>query len=413
MARALTEMVIRYLKTLFWSDEFLAEARVCEKDFPRRRKLDFPDYVQMTVNRSSTSLADMIRRFKGTKTPGRSCSRQAYSQGRKRIRPEAFLELVRRSALFIQENAAELKKWHGLRVLAVDGSRINLPDSGESKAHFGFQKSTGEQVQGLFSGLFDVLNRIFVDARLAPCAASERDLALQHLQYLDAMQPPMRKSVILFDRGYPSGDLLSQIDELGFYYVMRCSAEFVKGMSLQGNDCVLTHKFVHTAEPVTLRVIRLPLADGTTEILVTNLFHKRYFLTAFKKLYHLRWGIETAYAFLKGRLEVENFSSVLPCGILQDMYGAIVLMNLLGSFALDLCRAHPLPEGKAIWWAEVIRLYKTCLFTLFRYKRVHPPFLEKLLLEASGFRVNVISGRSFERIIHHKTARFSQNNRGF
>jgi hypothetical protein len=148
-------------------------------------------------------------------------------------------------------------------------------------------------------------------------------------------------------------------------------------------------------------------------ILVTNLFHKRYSLTAFKKLYHLRWGIETAYAFLKGRLEVENFSSVLPCGILQDMYGAIVLMNLLGSFALDLCQAHPLPEGKAIWWAEMIRLYKTCLFALFRYKRIHPPFLEKLLLEASQFRVNVISGRSFERVIHHKTARFSQNNRGF
>ena len=405
-------MIILALKKLICSESFKERARETKKDFTRDRKLKLADYILIMFQRWNTSLSATVRQY--TDEMGMpECSRQAFSQGRRKIKAEAVRELIHWSAAQIYAFPGKTEKWKGLRVLAIDGSRINLPESSESRTHFGFQKSTGEQIQGLFSGLYDVLNRFFLDAALAPCNASERDLAIGHVQHLHTAIPSLTNdSIILFDRGYPGAEIMWEIGEkTGQKYLMRCCKEFIRSMKLSGDDCTIHYCFRKLKKEVKLRVVRFQLPDGSTEILVTNLFSECT-IDDFKKLYHMRWGIETAYAFLKNRLELENYSSLLPKGILQDTYGAIIMMNLIGSFMLDLRQNGSLSARRNYNHTEAYRLLKENLIRLFCYRIPRYSFFLALLHKASKFYTYVKSGRHFERTVQHKTARFHSNNRG-
>ena len=415
MAKNLLPKLISCLRTFIQTEEFKSLAREADTDFTRDRKLKLKDYIYMIINRPSTSLTDMIRKYTDEMKDTPVCSKQAFSKGRKRIRPESIRGLISRAAEFIQRNSSGLKTWNGLQVFAVDGSRINLPDSKESRRYFGIQKGSGEQVQGLLSGLYDVLNGFFVDAEMAPCASNERKLVLGHIaRYRAGYADFLHKSVITFDRGYPSGELIEELGQEGpqhLNYVMRCCSEFTRNMCLTGDDCILTYKFIKASRPVKLRVIRFKLYDGSTEILVTNLLESRYTVNDFRELYHLRWGIETVYNLLKNRIELENYSGSVTRAILQDTYGAIVLVNIFSAFQIDLRSNHPLSKDKIPNRAETLRLLRTRLFRLFQHRIKLVPFYSSLLLEAANYYVYVKPGRFFPRIIRHKMARFSMNNR--
>ncbi len=47
------------------------------------------------------------------------------------------------------------------------------------------------------------------------------------------------------------------------------------------------------------RIVRLELADGSTQMLITNLDPAQFPFSALQKLYAKRWGIETSFRELK------------------------------------------------------------------------------------------------------------------
>ena len=53
------------------------------------------------------------------------------------------------------------------------------------------------------------------------------------------------------------------------------------------------------------------------------------------ELYHMRWGIETAYETLKDRLQIENFTGTKPILLLQDIYSTIYISNLAEDIIRD------------------------------------------------------------------------------
>jgi hypothetical protein len=71
------------------------------------------------------------------------------------------------------------------------------------------------------------------------------------------------------------------------------------------------------------------LPTGEIEVLVTSLLDEEKYLTAeFKELYWLRWGVETFYGTLKGRLNLDNFTGKSVEAVKQDFYSTIFLSNL-------------------------------------------------------------------------------------
>ena len=54
----------------------------------------------------------------------------------------------------------------------------------------------------------------------------------------------------------------------------------------------------------------------------------RYPAEEFGELYHCRWGIETCYGLVKGRLDLENFTGWSAEAVRQDLSATIFLTNL-------------------------------------------------------------------------------------
>jgi hypothetical protein len=161
-------------------------------------------------------------------------------------------------------------------------------------------------------------------------ATGERALAEAHIKKLAGM-PSFGKELILFDRGYPSMELIEQLLEAGIDFVMRVREKFDLGIDALGCGDHRVRLEKGGRGPIEVRVIKFRLSGGETETLISSLMDtKRYTRGSFKALYFKRWGVETKYDEVKRKLEVENFSGILADNIRQDFYAAMTLTNIAG-----------------------------------------------------------------------------------
>lgn len=59
-----------------------------------------------------------------------------------------------------------------------------------------------------------------LNIQIAPYGADERELAIENIKAIKQSYPDM-KFLIIFDRGYPSIDMLNFLDEMGIKYLIR------------------------------------------------------------------------------------------------------------------------------------------------------------------------------------------------
>ena len=82
-------------------------------------------------------------------------------------------------------------------------------------------------------------------------------------------------------------------------------------------------------QTLTYRLIRLEPITGETEVLMTTLLNRRkYHHSHFGKLYHLRWGVETAFFNLKSFFQAAIFSAYTLPGVQQDLWALFTIYNL-------------------------------------------------------------------------------------
>jgi len=88
--------------------------------------------------------------------------------------------------------------------------------------------------------------------------------------------------------------------------------------------------------PLRLRVVRIELFSGKTEILATSLPPKEMSLDDLDLCYELRWGSETAYRHQKSHMHVENFSGRTARSVRQDYHATVFIQNPTAVLALPL-----------------------------------------------------------------------------
>lgn len=319
---------IEFTKLIVNTTEFMEKSRKNKKVFIRNRKVSFAMNILLIFACLKRSIQTGIDQFIIDMDTGfNTYSKQAFSKRRQCILPEAFQELYRLSTEFFYKEAG-YKTYSGYRILAVDGSKVNLPCNKELMEIYGCQKSTNNLIQSLVSCLTDVLNNVILYGIMVPCNGNGRELAKQHILNLSKIKTD--KDIILFDRGYPSAWLMQYIDQSGFKYIMRCSTSFVASINKKNftNDGIIKHKFKKNGKEVTFRILRFSISNNTTEVLVTNIFEE-FSTSNFKELYNMRWGIEKTYNCIKNRFGLESFSGTKPVCILQDFYANLYLYNAL------------------------------------------------------------------------------------
>lgn len=410
--------VLEKIHALVYSENYKESAKVRKADFTRRRKMDFVQTICFILSGTKKSLQTALNTFcSSMKMEVDSYSKQAFSKGRRRIRPEAFKELFEYTAHTFYEEY-DYRTYRGYRVFAIDGTRYNLPNTDELRQKYGVQTSNGHpQVQALGSCLYDVLNGMLLDARFSPCRANEREEAKAHLLKLKEFSS--NKELVLLDRGYPSADLIATFEEMGYSYIMRCSKEFLCAVKTNGADCVITHQFKKLKDrSFTLRVIRFPIGDGKDEILITNIFDNQFSVNDFKDLYKMRWSIESKYDDLKNKLEIENFSGTTEIAILQDYYATMFLAELAGiiafEYSAEIEQLHNFVDNKHTYALNIsmtISTLKTKVVELIMCdsKRKSRKILNQIQHTLKTCVVPVRPNRSFPRKKRHLSVIFPQN----
>jgi hypothetical protein len=76
-----------------------------------------------------------------------------------------------------------------------------------------------------------------------------------------------------------------------------------------------------------LRLVKIDLPKGKTEILITNLPKTEFSRLDIGELYNYRWRIETAFLDLKYAVHVEEFMSKKENSIKQEFYASLIQAN--------------------------------------------------------------------------------------
>jgi hypothetical protein len=171
--------------------------------------------------------------------------------------------------------------------MAIDSSHISLLRDGALREYYG---ATGHELSAATaraSWLYDVENDIIVDAKIV----EERNLAKEHLQALNGMVLNFgeRKRIVIFDRGYPSKDLIKYIQDKEIKYVMRVQKAF--------NTCIdkmrSGSKVIKLSEDKRTRAIVFRQKSGEREAVITNVEEGELEEEAIPELYYKRWPVET------------------------------------------------------------------------------------------------------------------------
>lgn len=78
---------------------------------------------------------------------------------------------------------------------------------------------------------------------------------------------------------------------------------------------------------ISLRVLRFSIGNGTYENIITNLPENEFHKEEIKKIYHLRWGIETSFCTLKRVIAAANFYSKSKQMITHEIWARLILFN--------------------------------------------------------------------------------------
>jgi hypothetical protein len=289
--------------------------------------------MQNTLNKAAKALGEVAE----------VASASAYCQARRKLKPELFIylnQLVTDSYYELSTKDGSLQKWQGRRVLGIDGTYLNVPDTSETRHCFSVQTNqheSGERVQALGSVLYDVMNDVGLAAGLSE-KRGEREFIFDH--YLERTAAG---DVIVMDRTYADSVVMAFWLKYGRDFVIRCPrggfSEVVKFWA-----SAATEREVELTVPVAqrgrarslgvgpalrVRLVKVELESGEVEVLATSLLDgQRYEREELKKLYGLRWGVETYFDRLKNIFELERFSGQSVQSIKQDFYGVIFLATL-------------------------------------------------------------------------------------
>jgi len=232
------------------------------------------------------------------------------------------------------------KTWNGFHLIAVDGSKIFLPKNEEITQHFGdiIYKYGESVIIANASQIFDCLNEITIDAIISPGKVGERELLEMQIHCLN------KDDLLLMDRGYPAFWLFALLIKKGVNFCARIgmnswkivrefsnSNEFERIITVNPSFKSKQHCKNQgiSVEALTLRLVKIELSSGHTEILVTTLIDdKIYDHNIFEDLYHLRWPVEEDYKIMKLRIEIENFSGKSVESIYQDFHAKVFTKNL-------------------------------------------------------------------------------------
>lgn len=304
------------------------------KDFSRERKLSFATIASMLLRMVKKSIQiECI--FTGDLMGMEAASKQAFSQARNKILPEAFEAILEDGIRVYYSEAPKRGLWKDHRIIACDGSTLRLHSSEDLEAEFGRYVGKGEcenyPVMARISEFTDMATKLVLSGRIEAYNVSEDKLAEEQLEELVPRMRGLKQSKLLFvyDRGYPSERFIDQHVRLEVDFLFRLPKDFNKATSEICKWEDSEGYIVREGWPL-LRLVKVPLSSGETELLLTSLRGEEYTHQDMSEVYQGRWtSMEEGYKKQKIMMQLENFSGRTVTAIRQEYLATLVVANIL------------------------------------------------------------------------------------
>lgn len=329
-------------------------------DFSRNRKCNLTDTVSAILLMGAHSLnTDKDNYFFAARQD--PPSKSAFVQQRNKLSENAFPFIF-----YSLNNLFPCKrKYKGLHLLACDGTSLNVPSlPGDQDSFLPFASGNGGFYQFHLNALYNLLEDRFIDAVITPKRLANEPAGLSDIVERNILGEPC---LYIADRGYFSFNTLAHFQEASQFFLIRVKTPENQNSPIQGvcfpqeNEHDISHTFiisrkrlVNNPDPGTyktlrrerrfdyidpedrlstysihLRIVKIPLSNGMVEYLVTNLPKARFPLHELKKLYHMRWGIETSFLHLKYNIALAYFHARKRSFIRQEIYARMIYYNLV------------------------------------------------------------------------------------
>jgi len=322
--------------------------------FTRRRKIWIDDLIiHLLASKNRTNVVECLSFYQELKKDDFvTITPQAFSDKRQYLNPQVFVDMNSDVMTEIYNNSDELKEFKGFIILGCDTSVIDCPNTPLTKKEMNVPQDnpvTKYHSRARISAITDDLNHFILSSEIAPQKTSERSLAINHINDLKN-KIDLKKTVITYDRGYPSTKLILHHLINNSHFIIRLKEDDYKKqrtkMTSNDENIEIKVKKIHKkdltqeekiiAEKIgnpTLRIVNIPITRPNgkkyTETLITDIPKEIFTPKDLKKLYGTRWETETNFNRLKNRLDIENFSGQKKITIEQDFYSHIYIFNLL------------------------------------------------------------------------------------
>lgn len=327
-----------------------------DTDFTRKKKLPFETVMQLLISMGGNSLYKELLESQGYDV--NTATTSAFVQQRNKILPSAVEFLFHK----FTQSYTEIKNYRGYRLLAIDGSDLHIATNpADTDTYFQSQPNTKGFNLLHLNAAYDLCNRLYVDAIIQPRRLWNEGRALAHMVDRSPLQG---KAIIISDRGYESYNNFAHIERKGWNYVIRVkdldSNGILSGLRLPsgGEFDVNVHltltkkqtkeikahpeiyKFVPSTStfdfldlkenlfyPISFRVVRFVLPNGTYETVITNLSGTDFPPDEIKSIYNMRWGIETSFRALKYTVGLTSFHAKKQESIIQEIFARMIMYN--------------------------------------------------------------------------------------
>ena len=342
----------RFIKNFFRFFECFISKRYITEDnrFIRDRKMTQKEYTAFILSqRSCTSYIETIRFFTiWLKNDFKTISSQGIGKQRMFIDPKVFIDMYECFIDELYSKFSGFSKFQGYIIGACDGSIVDLPNVTLTREEFpvGDENLLKEKrIRARVSCILDVHSKHILTAKIVETTVNEIDLAIEHLENL-RQRLDITKLITIYDRGYPSIELMTKIIDLNSKFLIRLPKNvFIHQIKqMKSNDEIIQINMINSRlnnfddENLKEKVrkmgrleIRIALVDigkDEPEILATNLTPEEFTTEDLKELYKKRWTVETGFDRLKNLIEIEDFSGIRRPIIEQDFYAHLFVYNL-------------------------------------------------------------------------------------
>ena len=410
------------IRTALYSaiDKVAENLEICvknpEKDFSRQRKLSLRTMLLMLIGIGGGSLTKELYDWFGFSQNTATAS--AFVQQRDKIRHEALEMIFKDFVATTTPNST----YQGYRLFAVDGSDLRLPSNPSDEFSL-IRNSDGQKQYNLvhLNAMYDLINKVYVDASLQGKKGMNEHKALVSMVDRSDISG---KVLVLMDRGYESFNNIAHFQEKHWNFIIRAKDSFgiISGLRLPDSpefdeEVTLTLTRKQTKETLPLlnsrpdryrwiqphttfdyierkqsnmydlhfRAVRFLISDGKYETVYTNLHKDAFPMESIKKLYNLRWGIETSFRELKYIIGLACLHSKKKDSLLQEVFSRLILYNYTSLVA----RKVSVPEEKQVNFSVAMLICRQ-----FLKKNISPQeMLELLQKHTSPIR----PGRKFKR----------------